>query len=108
MAKKKPLTIPQKYKKIFNMVRRHGEIEIVLCTNNKDVNRRRTLHSDGSCEVAYKRAYGDEWTDYDVCCFMSDQSEPKNLEQTMKLMRDHDRTWLKPSEIMVKGKVKKL
>ena len=99
-------TKKQKFEKILNMTRHHGEV-VVIFKDDLEYLRRRIVRKDGSCYVSYFSVSEERWTKYGASCFICDVRN-KSLKQTIKLMSTHDRGMLMPVELIVKGKVIKL
>lgn len=97
-------TKEEKFKKVFNMTKYHGEI-IIYFTNKYHEVRRRKLRSNGDCFVAYKSHGSGDWTKFGMSCFLLDDDGPKSLSRTIKLLRKHDGSWLSPYAIEIDGRM---
>ncbi len=104
----KQTTKKEKFNKILNMARRHGEVVAVFkdlsCRNYL---RKRKITKDGKCFVSYLSCMTNRWSRYQTSCFVCEVRN-KTLTETIKLMSTHDRGMLMPVELIVKGKVVKL
>jgi hypothetical protein len=100
-------TKKQKFKKILNMTRRHGEIVVVFEDQQHPAYlRKRKITKDGKCFVSYLNSEG-KWTRYATSCFVCDV-RVKSLTETIKLMSKHDYGTYQPVELIVNRKAIKL
>ena len=98
--------IYKNYKQIRKLIEQHDRVRIVFGeTNlNPDIEpaeynlRRRIITKDGLSKVSYKGTGYKKWSGYSRSCFIS-SANVKDFKQTLKLMRNHDGTWLKPIEV---------
>lgn len=105
MAKK--LTKKEKFKKILNLIKRHGKVVAVFkedagaySIEQSHFYRRRKIDKSGRCFVSYYSAQDRKWTEYATSCFIhSDRN--KTLSSTIKKMSSHDRGYLDPSHVIV-------
>lgn len=115
MAKR--TTKKEKYKKIANMVRRHGQVTVifeelvsypsVLSDEREKLKRRRKLDKRGNSYVSYLGFSTRRWSRYSTSCFIC-ALDTKDLSITMAEMEQHDRGELTPIEIRVGERVIKL
>lgn len=104
------VTKKEKYRKIANMIRRHGQIVVifqeinsypsVLSDEREKLKRRRKLDKRGNSYVSYLGFSTRRWSRYVTSCFMCDLRD-KNIEVMMKEMELHDRGELVPIEIRI-------
>lgn len=94
------MTKAEKFKKIMNMVRYHREV-IVYFKDKYDADRRRMIRFNGDCFVSYLSMGSGDWTKFGMSCFLLEDSKPKSLARTIKLLRDHDGKWFKPVAIEI-------
>ena len=96
------ITKKQKFKKIMNMVRRHGELVVVFQDNYEQL-RRSKIRANGTCYVSYFASGDYKWTSYETSCFILD-IRSKSLKDTINKMSTHDRGIVYPIEMIVNKK----
>jgi hypothetical protein len=94
-----------KFKKVLNMVRRHGEI-VVEFKDRMDRRRKRKINVNGSSYVSYMDTQG-KWTPYGTSCFILDKRD-LTVADTIRIMEKHDIGIVTPCLIMTGKKVIKL
>lgn len=100
--------IYKSYREMKKLVSRHGKIRVVFRLTYYDHSlkryvtggnlRRRLIHKNGKVIVSYKGADYDKWSGYSKSCFTCGE-DVKDFKHALKLMRNHDGTWLMPIEI---------
>lgn len=94
------MTKAEKFKKILNMVRHHGEV-IVYFRDKYDLQRRRKIRINGDCFVSYLALGSGDWTNFAMSCFLMESDKRKSLTNTINLLKRHDGSYLAPWAIEV-------
>ena len=100
-----------KYKKIANMIRRHGQIVVIFeemdehrsifADEAEKLKRRRKLNISGKAYVSYLGFSTRRWSRYSQSCFTCG-TDVRNLKDLMKEMESHDKgERLMPIEIKI-------
>jgi hypothetical protein len=105
----KRATKKERYQKILNMIRRHGQVIVVfedMYTRESfgekmpKYLRKRKVDLNGRCYVSYLGHESRRWSRYSTSCFVS-YSNCRDLQHTIREMVKHDRGMVIPVEILI-------